>query len=330
MTLFLLGLLIILTDKGILSLKVLNVSKSQFRSYTKEFTSFCAPLIPGTVLASTITIFDFWLLQKISGSLQQGYYGISLQVGALCLLFTSAMAPLFMREFSKTFAEKNIARLKRLYSQHIPFFYAMAATISVFVAVQSKNLVILIGKADYQSALIPIILMAFYPIHQTYGQLSGTVFLATERTKLFRNIDVAGLLFGLGLTFVFMGPTRYYGMQLGAVGLCLKKLITNFVLTNAYMYYNAKYLKVSFKVILSHQIKTLAAIGLVGIGTFACLEYMGHKHGIAFDLIVGGLIYLGGIVTIVLVSPSIYKVRMESITNFILTNGQKLRERFSQ
>ena len=51
------------------------------------------------------------------------------------------------------------------------------------------------GGPDYSAALIPVDLMALYPIHQVYGQLVGSVYHVMDKTKLFRNIHLIQLIF---------------------------------------------------------------------------------------------------------------------------------------
>ena len=82
------------------------------------------------------------MLQKFAGSVEQGFYGFSYQIGGVCFLFTSAMTPLIIREFSIAFEKHKIQEVARLFN----------------------------------------------------GQLSGSVFIASDKTKLYRDISVFSML----------------------------------------------------------------------------------------------------------------------------------------
>ena len=74
--------------------------------------------------------------------------------------------------------------------------------------------------------------MAFYPIHQTYGQLSGSIFYAASQTKLYRNIGIFSALLSVLFAFTFI-----YIFELGAVGLALTMLIVQVIGTNIQLYF---------------------------------------------------------------------------------------------
>ena len=63
-----------------------------------------------------------------------------------------------------------------------------------FLVVQADKVTYLMGGKNFQGAHLAVAIMVFYPIHQTYGQLSGPVFLATGETARFRNIGIIFML----------------------------------------------------------------------------------------------------------------------------------------
>ena len=127
---------------------------------------------------------DRWLLQVFSGSVQQGLYGLSYQIGAICFLFTGAMTPLITREFSIAYAKQDIPHMAYLFRRYIPLLYGIAAFFSCFIAMQAENVAYIFGGAKFHDAALAIAIMSLYPIHQTYGQLGSSVFYATAQTRL--------------------------------------------------------------------------------------------------------------------------------------------------
>ena len=71
----------------------------------------------------------------------------------------------------------------------------------------------IIGGKEFQSAAFVVSLLALYPIHQTYGQLSGAGLMATGQTKLKRNISSFFQILGLPLSYFLIAPIEYYGIN---------------------------------------------------------------------------------------------------------------------
>ncbi|MDN3684008.1 hypothetical protein QW180_08760 [Vibrio sinaloensis] len=63
-----------------------------------------------------------------------------------------------------------------------------------------------------------LMIMALYPMHQTYGQLTSSILFTLEETEAYKNIGMVFSLIGMILSLVFV-----YTFELGAAGLALKK-----------------------------------------------------------------------------------------------------------
>jgi O-antigen/teichoic acid export membrane protein len=221
--------------------------KDQFESYYKEFSKVCLPLFFFLTLALVGQIFDRWFLQKFSGSVNQGYYSFAFQVGNLCLLFTSAFMPLVLREQSIHFGNMDFEKLRNIFSRSLGVLAALTAFICCFLAVESQTIIKIFAGDAYSAAFVPMVLMCLFPIHQTYGQLNGNFFFATDRVYLYRNIGIIFTILGVIFTFFLLGPHKYGGLNLGANGLSLKMMLLQMISVNVQLWFNAKYLKYSFK-----------------------------------------------------------------------------------
>ena len=54
------------------------------------------------------------------------------------------------------------------------------------------------------------------------------------------------MILGLSISFLLLAPQKFYGYNLGALGLAIKMIIIQFVSVNIQLFYNSKYLKLSF------------------------------------------------------------------------------------
>ena len=160
-----------------------RLNKDQLKAYIKEFASFCLPLVIFSFFAIAEQMLDRWFLQKFSGSTQQGFYSLAYQTGAICFLFVSAMIPLIMREYAISFAKNDIENMRQLFSKYSKMLFAIAAFFGCFLAVEAKNVMLIFGGQAFTGAILPITIMCFYPIHQTYGQMNGAFFLPQREQK---------------------------------------------------------------------------------------------------------------------------------------------------
>ena len=303
----------VIESSGLSLLKNWQLNKFEIKSYTKEFIQFCLPLVIFSSISLFEVILDRWFLQKFSGSVQQGFYGMAYQIGTICFLFVSAMVPLVMREYAISFANNNINELRRLFSRFCPMLFAIAAYFSCFIAVESDKIILLFGGQAYSEAIIPITIMSFYPIHQTYGQLNASFFFATNRTKAYRNIGLIFAIIGLPVTFFLLGPKTYGGLQSGATGLAIKMVLIQFLAVNAQLWFNLKLLKLSFWKFFGHQIVVLALLLSVALICSSIVEKAIPNFSFLIQFLISGFLYTLLSLALMLVYPRFFALRKEEI-----------------
>lgn len=224
------------------------------RIYIREFWDYSHPLIVYASVGVLVGIADRWILQTQAGAVEQGFFGLAYQVGAVCFLFTSAMTQLLSREFAIAWDQQDVERMRSMFRRIIPMLYVVAAYFSVFIACHAQDVVWLLGGKAWEQGELAMVIMALYPIHQTYGQLSGSVYYATGQTRLYRNIGVVGMLTGLPVMLWLVLPTSAGGLGLGAVGLALKMVVLQFIFVNVQLWFNARLLSLSFWRLIAHQL----------------------------------------------------------------------------
>lgn len=247
----------VLYKKHIFDFSILKLHM-RFKLLIGEFLSYSSPLLVFNLFAIVFSLFDIWLLQTISGSKETGFYGIAYSIAAMCFIFTSSMTPVLTREFSKLYAEKNFEEIKRIFSKYIPMMYFIAAYFSVFVAFNSENLLSIFTNDNFKDAFLVVCCMAFYPIHQTYGQLSGSIFYVSGQTKLMKNIGITSIFIGFAFSVALI-----YFMNLGALGLGLKMVIVQIISVNIQLYFNSKFLKLNFIYFIINQIIIVAILIII-------------------------------------------------------------------
>jgi len=306
---FLLILLWLFVKKNIFKKLQYRMNRTQFSIIMKEFLEYCSPLVSFSILSISVGLFDIWLLQKMGGSIQMGFYGLAYSIATICFLFTSAMTPIITREFSKAYGMVDIQKMRQLFFQYIPMLYAIAAYFGVFISFQSENLLSIFTDEEFKDAYLVLMIMALYPIHQTYGQLSGSIFYATGQTKRLRNISFLSQPIGVLLSFILI-----YILDFEAVGLALKMVIGQWVGTNIQLYYNAKFLDFKMKYFIQHQIYT--------IFFFSILAYLSsHIIGDAspsVSFFFSGVIYTILVIIFAYIFPQIFATNREEIKEHLV------------
>lgn len=288
-----------------------RLKRAQWQNYSSEFIIFCLPLVVFTGVATLQGIFERWLLQKYSGSSEQGFYGLAFQIGSICFLFTSAMIPLLAREYSISFAKNDLQEMKRLFLRFVPLLYAITAYFGCFLAIESKKVMLIFGGKSYSGAILPIAIMCFYPLHQTYGQMNASLFFAAGRTIAYRNIGIFMIVLSLPLSFFLIGPGEYGALNSGATGLAAKMVAIQLLSTNLQLFYIARLLKLPFLKLLGHQAIIVLIFVPVAIASSYAVSIILSAGNVFEQFLLSGAMYSLGIFALVLAFPVLCAMQRE-------------------
>lgn len=321
----------VLNANGIRLLEHIRFDKSEIKSYLSRFYAYSHPLFAHALIVFVVAIGDRWLLQRFSGSVNQGFYNLAFKLGSFLFMFTSSMSGLFSRELSVSHGKGDQAAMRNLFGRYIPMFFFISAFFAVFIGVNAALVCDIVGGEAYRGAAPVVAILAFYPIYQTYGQLSGSLFLATGQTRRFRNIGAGFEILGLCATFLLIAPRGSHGLEMGAAGLALKVVSVQFVIVNIQLIYNTRYLSLPMRTFALHQAATLGLLAALAWGAGLTLS---HGAPAALPALarfaIAGLLYSAAVALIVLLYPRIASVDKaqlaryaEFIRGFIMTRVLK-------
>lgn len=315
----------IMGNNGYSIIKAWKLTGTQVKKYIKEFHAFSHPLFFLVLVVLVTSILDRWLLQYFSGSVQQGYFGLSFKIGEVCILFTAAMTPLLMREFSVAFGKRDFKLLATLHGRYVPLLYSITAFICCYIAIQADKVIYIMGGVEYRDAIIAVTIMAFYPIHQAYGQLSGSLYYATEQTKLYRNVSVFFHIIGLPITYFLIASPEKMGFNTGAAGLAAKMVVLNIIAVNVRLYFNTRFLKLSFSRYLGHQIICVffllpaAYLATIGVELIDVL-----RQSIIISFLLSGVLYTVAVAGMGYAVPALFGVKREDIHSLLSSLRTKI------
>ena len=260
------------------------------------------------IVTTCAAVFDIWLLQKVSGNIQSGFYGLVYGLVSVALIFTSSMTQIIIREFSKEYAVKNYERLRFLIVRYVPMLYSIATFFSVFVSFHSDAILAIFINDDFKGAWLALSLMAFYPLHQTYGQIIGGYCHATLQTKLNRNIALFFMPIGSMISVIMI-----FFLNLGATGLVVKMVLLQAISTNVMLFFATKDLNVKILFFIKHQIYSLLFFVLFGILS----EYIATFDSIVINFIACGIFYVCLCIIGTIIFPQVFAMKPEDMKMFL-------------
>lgn len=305
----------ILRKNNVALFPMVKISFTKTKAYIVEFYNYCHPLIAYALVGMLVSIFDIWLLQKFAGSIEQGFFGLAFKVAAVSFLFAKAMTPLITREFSIAFSKKDITKLRKLFSKYLPMLHVLVAFIAMFFVSHASTITLLFGGKEFKNATTAVAIMGLYPIGQTYGQLSGGLYYATNQTKLYRNIGSTIMLIGIVFTIILLFPSKYWGLNLGSTGLALKTVLVQFLSINVGLWFNTKYLKISFLKFLIHELCTIIVLGIFAYMALTFAKMLSTSIIISF--LTSGIIYSILGILLVLVFPQVVVISRKELFDFL-------------
>lgn len=271
------------------------------RLVVSEMWTYSSPLIIYALVGLVTGLADRWLLQHYSGSEEQGFYSFALRVAGISFVFTTAMTQLIMREYSIAHDKGDFTQLQRLFKRNALMLFTLAAYLSAFISMQADTVIWMFGGSSFAAASSVMMLMAWSPIHQSYGQMNGALLFATGRTRLYRNIGVASMLIGLIFTFGLLAPKNDGGLAAGSIGLALKIVLIQAITVNIQLWFNLKYIGQKFHFFLFHQIAVVTTFYLIAwVSNF--IVSMLHV-GRLINFLLSGVIYTGMIGLVIYLMP---------------------------
>jgi O-antigen/teichoic acid export membrane protein len=316
--LLLVMLVVVLNRGGINGFFLTELKADQVRGYFKEFYSYTAPLFVLGVFTMGVGLLDRWILQKLFGSTEQGYFGFAFQISSYCLIISGAMSAPIMREYSVRFGAGDREGVRRLFEQYVPPLYCATIVVCAFCSVWSEAIVLLMGGGGFKSASASLAVLALYPALQVYGQLNGSILYIMGETAAVRRYGIVALYLDIPLTLFLLGPKQWFGLNLGAEGLAIKTVVVSWVSVVLQMRYTARLFAFPFGKFMWHQVAPLA--------TFACLAKL-IAWGVgaldlasSFSLLSGGGIYALATLLATFTAPQFFLMKSRSELNCQLAN----------
>jgi O-antigen/teichoic acid export membrane protein len=214
------------------------------RQIGQEYWVYCKPLVVLSLVAFLYEFADKWMLQKFGGAAQQGYFQIANQISTISLFATTSILSIFWKEVSSALAKQDHARVAMLYRKISRGLVMLGAIISGLLIPWSEQIIIIFLGKIYAQAWPVLAIMLLYPIHQSMGQIAGTMFFASGQTRKYMFLSMGVMLLFLPISYLLLAPVSGVwipGMGMGAIGIAIKMVLLAVVAGNIQMWVVARF-----------------------------------------------------------------------------------------
>jgi O-antigen/teichoic acid export membrane protein len=262
-------------------------------SVLRLYLRYCLPLIPYSWIGFAYEFADRWLLQNYGGSVQQAYYAVSAQFAGIALIATSSILNIFWKEIAEAHYNADHARTHLLYRRISRTLFLVGAIIAGYLAPWAEELLRLILSGAYAGGASTLVIMFLYPIHQSMGQIGGTMLYATERVTLQVVIGIVFMVVSMGVTYLVLAPADAVvpGLGLAAEGLALKMVGLQIIQANIVAYIIARIWKWRF----DWAFQPVSLLGCLALGWVAhrtAIELGSGSWPVPADMALGGILYM--------------------------------------
>lgn len=264
---------------------------SKVNSYFREFYDYCHPLIFYSIVTLGADFIDRWFLQIVGGSVQQSFISLANQIGMVTFLFSSSMVPLLMREFAIAHFQSDPLLVGRMLVRYTKPLFALTAFFCIFVTLNAESVAILIGGGKFQAAGLAVAIYSIYPIHQTLGQVAGSLYYSMGKTRALRNLGISTSLLGLPLTWLFIAKKSSFGLDLGAVGLAFKLVFMQIIVVNVYLAVLSREIGISMRKFIFFQIHSIGVFLLIAFVSKRFMILMPEALPSLIKLLISGVSY---------------------------------------
>lgn len=286
-----------------------------------EFWQYCLPLIPYVWVGFAYEFADRWLIQVYAGSVQQAYYSVAYQFGAVAAIATSSILNIFWKEIAEAHHQKNHKRVTLLYAKVTRGLFFIAASAAGFFAPWSETILqITLGPA-YIEGGITLAVMLFYTPHQSMGQIGGTMAYATGRVTPYVRIGIVFMLSSIVISYLILAPSDALvpGAGMGSLGLAIKMVALQLVQVNVLSYYLARHLEIRFDWLFQPIIILICFVA--GFLSFTASNlFLSTLNSLWPAVLVSLALYLAIMILFVFVSPKLVGLNRRGMFNFLMTS----------
>ena len=274
------------------------------RAMLRKYWNYCFPLILYSLMGFAYEFADRWLLQSYGGSVEQAYYAVGSQFAAIALIATTSILRIFWKEVAEAHDRKDHVRTGELYKKVSRLLYLAGAVIAGFLVPWSEELLRFILGTAYVGGATTMAIMLVYPVHQSMGQIGGTLLLATERVSIQVYTGIGFMILSMAVSYLVLASpdAMIPGLGLASEGLAIKMFAMQLIQVNVVAFIISRIWGWSFDWAFQ-PISLLGCLGLGWVAHIAAISFSGNALHLVSMMILGCVFYLTALAVFVYAMP---------------------------
>jgi len=235
----------------------LKVDKENLKYLLKTTLKVSIPLTIASFYGMGIEFFERFLIQYKYGPEEQSYYYIAAKWAAIIIVLSSSSVQIFWQSLVKNIAEGDIKKAGEIYLRLDGLLFYIILCLALTWSFMGKEMLALLLGKDFANAGSILMVMAFYPVSQVFGQMGTTVAIASGRSQEFMILSLITATVGLIVSYFLLVPRSSFipGLELGSFGLAIKTSIYGLISVQPITYLNCRYLSISYPKMIFQKIK---------------------------------------------------------------------------
>jgi len=280
-----------------------------FSTIFREYWIYCKPLIPFAWLGVISAFADTWLLENFGGSIQQGYFGNASRFAAITLIATTSILRILWKEVSEANERGEQELVRKLYKYSSLALFLLGASISGFLIPWTDEIIVLTLGDVYSAGAIAMSLMFLYPIHQSLGQINGSMYYSLGMTRTYVKIGIVTMSVSLLITYFLLAPKDALipGLNLASTGLAIKMVVVQVFSVNILIWTLAK--KKNWSYDWTYQLLGIAVCLVLGFGARELtLLITRNSWPLLIQIAISGIMYMFIIFIVIYFKPQLFGV----------------------
>lgn len=304
-----------------------NDSPDRLKDVFQLFFDYCKPFVLYVIISFAYDFGDRWMLQNWGGSTEQAYYAISLQFSGILLIITTSILKIFWKEIAEANHKGDLNAVSTIYTKTLKLVFLAGCFICGFLIPWTYEIINLFLGDEYTPAVMTLMIMFLYPVHQSMGQINGALLYATGNTRIHINCGLVFMILGIISTYIVLAPKDLIipGYNLGSIGLVSKLVVIQIIGVNVVAWIISKKFKWKFE--FAYQIKMLTTF--LFFGFFIKHLIISILNISLASIFVYALLYLMIFVLILIYFPNIIGLDKSEYDKYFLNTYKFIKAKFN-
>jgi len=133
---------------------------------------------------------------------------------------------------------------------------------------------------------------------------------------------ISRIIWSWPITFILIAPHAYYGLELGAVGLAISMVATQFLTVNIFIYYISRFINIKIKKLLFHQISSAIIFLVISYGCSKTIQISTTFDDLVLNqlsnLFLRGVVYFLLTILVLYTYPKILALERSDVNRLLL------------